>query len=157
MSERFARLDRLRRATAIVTLVALNLAPMIPPAASTAAADGPKTVTPIKHLIVIIGENRTFDNVYATYEPHHPHTVSNLLSKGIVKRDGSPGPNKDLAEQFQIGTISPVSYFISTDKLLNPNKTGYVPFLPTPEAGGAPPRAVTLQQLDKDPVPSAPP
>ena len=28
-----------------------------------------KTATPIKHVIVIIGENRTFDNIYATYVP----------------------------------------------------------------------------------------
>src|SRR5580700_9138547 len=26
-------------------------------------------VTPIQHVIVIIGENRSFDHVYATYEP----------------------------------------------------------------------------------------
>ena len=27
------------------------------------------TTTPIKHVIVIIGENRTFDHVFATYQP----------------------------------------------------------------------------------------
>ena len=157
MSHWLARPHRLRRTTAIVALVAMTLAPTTPTGIPAEAAESAKTTTPIKHLIVIIGENRTFDNVYGTYEPRHPYTVSNLLSKGIVKRDGSPGPNQDLAKQFQIGTISPVSYFISTDKLVNPNKTAYAPFLPTPEAGGAPARPVTLQQLDKDPVPSAPP
>jgi phospholipase C len=115
-----------------------------------------RTETPIKHLIVIIGENRTFDNVYGTYVPKHGQTVSNLLSKGIVNGDGSPGPNKDLAKQFQIGTINPVAYFIDTHKLINPQKTAYS-LLPTPEAGFAPPLPVTLSQLDKDPVPSAPP
>jgi len=115
------------------------------------------TETPIKHVIVIIGENRTFDNVYGTYVPKHGQHVSNLLSKGIVHADGSPGPNKDAAKQFQIGTINSASYFISTNKLINPNKTAYAPFLPTPEAGGAPPLAVTLPQLQKDPAPAAPP
>jgi len=27
------------------------------------------TTTPIEHLIVIVGENHTFDNVYGTYQP----------------------------------------------------------------------------------------
>ena len=115
------------------------------------------TETPIKHVIVIIGENRTFDNIYGTYEPKHGQHVSNLLSKGIVNADGSPGPNKDAAEQFNIGTINPVSYFIDTNKLINPNKLAYGPFLPTPEAGGAPPRPVTLAQLQKDPPDSVAP
>jgi phospholipase C len=83
--------------------------------------------------------------------------VANLLSRGIVNTDGSPGPNADAARQFKIGTINPVSYFIETNTLISPNKTAYTPFLPFPEAGGAPPQAVTLQQLQKDPVPSAPP
>src|SRR5262245_1133956 len=100
-----------------------------------------RTATPIKHVIVLIGENRTFDNVYATYVPKHGQHVSNLLSKGIVNADGTPGPNHALATQFSLSTINPVSYFISTDKLIGPGKTAYAPFLPTPEAGSAPPKA----------------
>src|SRR5262249_8528849 len=50
-----------------------------------------------------------------------------------------------------------VAYFINTNSLNNPKKAPYTPFLPTPEAGGAPPQPVTLQQLQHDPVPSAPP
>jgi phospholipase C len=115
------------------------------------------TKTPIKHVIILIGENRTFDNVYGTYVPKHGQRVSNLLSKGIVKADGSPGPNQDAAKQFVINTIDPVTFFISTNQLTNPQKTAYSPFLPSPEAGGAPPRAVTLQQLQKAPAASAPP
>ncbi len=85
-------------------------------------ADHQKTATPIKHVILIIGENRTFDNIYATYVPKHG-TVSNLLSKGIIHSDGSPGVNADLAQQFQLQTINPASYFIDTSKLINPGKT----------------------------------
>jgi phospholipase C len=40
------------------------------------------TVTPIKHVIVIIGENRSFDHVFATYVPKKGETVDNLLSEG---------------------------------------------------------------------------
>ena len=45
-------------------------------------------------------ENRTFDHVYATYKPKAGETVSNLLSKGIVKTNGTPGPNYSLSAQF---------------------------------------------------------
>jgi phospholipase C len=121
-------------------------------------SDGPegRTETPIKHVIVIIAENRTFDNIYGTYVPKHGQTVSNLLSKGIVKADGSPGPHSDLARQFQVGNISPVSYFVSTTKLVDPQKSAYS-LLPTPEVGSASPQPVTLAQLQKDPAPAFPP
>src|SRR5438876_11006225 len=48
------------------------------------------TQTPIKHVIVLIGENHSFDNVFATYRPKHGRLVSNLLAKGIIRPDGSP-------------------------------------------------------------------
>ena len=49
------------------------------------------TTTPIKHVIVIIGENRSFDHVFATYVPRGGQSVWNLLSEGIVNADGTPG------------------------------------------------------------------
>ncbi len=58
------------------------------------------TTTPIKHVIVIIGENRSFDHVFATYVPKPGQKVWNLLSEGIVKADGTPGPNFDKAHQL---------------------------------------------------------
>ncbi|MBV9459070.1 MAG: hypothetical protein JO141_16325, partial [Bradyrhizobium sp.] len=65
---------------------------------------GHETRTPIKHVIVIIGENRSFDHVFATYVPNRPgESVMNLLSQGIIKLDPSnnavPGPNFDKAHQ----------------------------------------------------------
>jgi len=59
-----------------------------------------KTATPIKHVIVIIGENRTFDHIFATYKPKNGETVSNLLSKRIINADGTPGPNYSLSAQY---------------------------------------------------------
>ena len=41
-------------------------------------------VTPIEHLIVIVGENLSFDNVFATYEPPPGQTVGNLLSRELT-------------------------------------------------------------------------
>jgi acid phosphatase len=51
------------------------------------------TATPIEHLIVVVGENLSFDNLFATYEPAAGQTVGNMLSRGIVDKDGSPGPH----------------------------------------------------------------
>jgi phospholipase C len=42
------------------------------------------TTTPIEHVIVVVGENHTFDNIFGTYRPHHGESVLNLLSQGIV-------------------------------------------------------------------------
>ena len=145
------------RPCATVTLISFALTSISPSAfgEDRDSADQ-ETTTPIKHVIVIIGENRTFDNIYATYVPKHG-TISNLLSKGIVNPDGSPGPHADLAKQFRLQTINPVSYFIDTRKLINPGKAAYSPFLLTPEAGSAPPQAVTLSQFLKDPADSVAP
>jgi phospholipase C len=59
-----------------------------------------RTASPIKHVIVIMGENRTFDHVFATYVPPAGEHVDNLLSKGIINKDGTPGPNYAKAAQF---------------------------------------------------------
>jgi acid phosphatase len=52
-----------------------------------------RTSTPIEHLVVIIGENVSFDTMFAAYQPPQGQTVSNLLSRKIINADGSPGPN----------------------------------------------------------------
>jgi phospholipase C len=72
--------------------------------------------SPIQHVIVLIGENRTFDHVFATYIPRHGESVSNLLSKGIVNADGTPGPHFKKAQQFQAVAPFRTKYFISLDK-----------------------------------------
>ena len=83
------------------SLVALfaNLGTPLSATAQDAAAQI-QTASPIKHVIVIIGENRSFDHVFATYQPKSGQTVSNLLSKGIIKADGSKGPRYSLSAQY---------------------------------------------------------
>ena len=72
------------------------------------------TATPIKHVIVIIGENRSFDHVFATYvPPKQGETVSNLLSKGIIQADGTPGPNFPQAEQKAATDVAPDAFLLS--------------------------------------------
>lgn len=74
--------------------------PVLPAFAQQSQDRSDRTVTPIKHIIVIIGENRTFDHVFATYQPKSGERVANLLSKGIITADGKPGPNYKEALQY---------------------------------------------------------
>ena len=38
------------------------------------------TRSPIKHVIVVIGENRSFDHVFGTYQPRHGQSIANSIS-----------------------------------------------------------------------------
>jgi phospholipase C len=80
-------------AISLACLAAVCVAACAPPGGES------ETTTPIKHVIVVIGENMTFDNLFGTYRPPEGQTVDNLLSKGIVNADGSPGPDFALARQ----------------------------------------------------------
>ena len=106
--------------------------------AATAAPSGPSfgpnsrdlaTHTPIKHVIIIIGENWSFDSIFATYQPKSGQTVRNLLSEGIVKPDGTPGASYSKSTQSS-----------ATDNgiyQLAPPKTPYVTLPPFHVGGGA--------------------
>jgi phospholipase C len=100
--------------------------------------DEPYTKTPIKHVIVLIGENRSFDHVFATYMPRSKDSVSNLLSKGIVNADGTPGPNFSKAAQFQASKPFRTEYFVSLNKKEKAPYTILPPptlnFSPSPDA-----------------------
>jgi len=89
------------------------------------------TATPIKHVIVIVGENRSFDHLFATYVPKPGETVNNLLSEGIVNADGSPGANYPRATQFQADITGSTTYQPSPTT----GKTAYLT-LPAPLNGG---------------------
>jgi phospholipase C len=96
-----------------------------------------RTQSPIKHVIVIIGENRSFDHVFATYVPKQPgERVDNLLSKGIVALDASkdaiPGPNFNKASQLAAqDTGTSDAFLLSPPKQQFPNNQ-----LPAPLVGG---------------------
>ncbi|MGH7836367.1 MAG: alkaline phosphatase family protein, partial [Candidatus Binataceae bacterium] len=96
--------------------------------------------------------NHTFDNIFATYIPRHGQHVANLLSRGIINSDGSPGPNSSLAEQFQVNTPLPATYFINSN-----DKSPYSPNLPTPELNGAPNAQVGPLQIGANPTGVQPP
>src|SRR5580700_2882305 len=117
------------RAASVVGIATL-VVQLISPAIAAAADHSRATKTPIQHVIVIIGENRTFDHVFATYKPVAGETVNNLLSEGIVKSDGTPGPNFSQAAQFK-------AYDTSNDGYQNaPSNTEAYAKLPPVLAGG---------------------
>jgi len=100
-----------------------------------AAHDSPsggagETRTPIKHLIVIVGENRSFDHLFATYQPSvKGQSVFNLLSEGIVTADSLPGPNFSKAQQWQADDNDSYS--------IGPKRTSPFSILPRPNTDGA--------------------
>src|SRR5450755_2131418 len=93
-----------------------------------------KTASPIKHVIVLIGENRTFDHLFATYVSPSGDSVNNLLSEGIIKADGTPGRHFGKAKQFQAIAPFKKKYFISLD---DDDKDAYG-ILPEPTLNFAP-------------------
>ncbi len=54
------------------------------------------------------------------YQAKHGQTVSNLLSKGIVRADGTPGPNFGLGAQFTVPP-QPIFYISATSKTPYPH------------------------------------
>jgi len=124
-----------------ITIVQFSLGG--PLAGSLQANEKEHTKTPIKHVIVLIGENRTFDHLFATYVPKSRDSVSNLLSKGIINADGAPGPHFSKAAQFQAVAPFKTKFFISLDENEKaPYQTLPEPtlnFSPSPATGEPPP------------------
>ncbi len=83
------------------------------------------TATPIKHVIIVVGENRSFDNLFATYQPGDAsQQVWNLLSQKIVTAEGAPGINFASATQHKASDVD--------EFLLDPPQTGAYAVLPQP-------------------------
>ncbi len=104
------------------------------------------TTTPITNVIVVIGENQTFDAVFGAYSAPQGQTVNNLLSQGIIKADGTPGANFALALQNQ--AVNQTAYSI------NPTRSTAYATLPQPlQVGELQP---TFQTLGGTPDPRFP-
>jgi phospholipase C len=86
----------------ILSMIGYNTAFALENSPSFGSTSGDyNTRSPIKHVIVIIGENRTFDHIFATYQAPNGEHVDNLLSKQIIKIDGTPGANYALSTQYR--------------------------------------------------------
>ncbi len=112
------------RAGVVVALAAAALAGAAVAAPGLAAAAQPATATPIKHLVVVIGENHTFDNVFATYAPPAGQSVWDLRSEGIVTAAGLPGPHVGRAAQWRAtDTTKTPGHYTPTPPLVGPYRT----------------------------------
>jgi phospholipase C len=116
-----------------LTLLAIIQFSLVGPlAAISQAAESStrETRSPIQHVIVIVGENRSFDHLFATYKPRNDERIDNLLSKHIVREDGSPGVNYFKSWQYKADATDGAVYQLSPK-----SKTLY-PELPAPLNGG---------------------
>lgn len=127
-------LQGLRQSLVAVTVLQLSLSgPLASPLQAQELERG-STRTPIKHVIVLIGENRSFDHLFATYVPKSHDSVSNLLSKGIINADGTPGPHFSEAQQFQAVAPFRTKFYIS----LNEDEKAPYDILPQPTLNFSP-------------------
>src|SRR5947207_2824810 len=114
---------------ALIALVAMLAG--APAAAQTSGDAG--TRTPIKHVLFIIGENRSFDHLFGLFRPAPGQSVWNLLSQGILNADGSPGPNFARARQWEASATTTFS--------IHPAKTAPYSELPAIPVGSTPAKA----------------
>jgi len=117
--------------TGLISLALLQFATGAPSASAGQEQARESTRTPIKHVIIIIGENRSFDHVFATYKPKNGEAVWNLLSEGIVTDSGAPGPNFKKARQLAAQDSGSDPFLLNPKKMEFPND-----HLPAPLAGG---------------------
>jgi phospholipase C len=141
------------RERAVAGLLFVTLTPFAAPVSAQPGKDKdedkneknekPQTETPVKHLIVLIGENRTFDHLFATYVSPSGDQVKNLLSEGIIDAKGAPAKNFGKAAQFQAIAPFKTKYYISLDNDEKaPHTTLPEPslnFSPSPVTGEPPP------------------
>ncbi len=109
----------------VATVLTTAAATASPRTADSGTMTSIQTTTPIKHVVVIIGENHSFDNVFATYQPPGHQHIRNLLSEGIVTRSGEPGSNFAKASQETASNTSTYT--------LTPKVTGTYQTLPQPD------------------------
>jgi phospholipase C len=122
--------------TMVITNMAYAAGPGAGPANGTDSAAKLATTSPVKHVIVLIGENRGLDHTFGIYKPKGKgETISNLLSKGIVNEDGKPGPHFAEAQQYSVPAQS--SYYVGATVI---QKQPYTPtnVMPQPNTNGAP-------------------
>jgi phospholipase C len=113
------------RAAALAVVVSQST-----PWPALAQQTSPSPQTPIKHVVIIVGENRSFDHLFATYKPRRGNTVNNLLSEKIINEDGTAGPNYFHAAQYSADVTDSGTFQLS------PKRKSVYPTLPAPLAGG---------------------
>jgi phospholipase C len=131
---RMAFRGRRLTAVSIAALLSASAATTVPAATPPQGANDGNTTTPIKHVIIIVGENRSFDHLFGTYVSPSGDTVWNILSEGIVNANGTPGPNFKRAVQNQASDTTKFEIAPATTgpyKTLPPPNTNFTPQAPS--------------------------
>ena len=127
-----SRYQRIMRVACAGTMILqLGVGGILTPSLQAKDKDSDRARTPIKHVIVIVGENRSFDHIFATYKPKDDETVDNLLSKKIIKEDGTPGKRYSLATQYSADITGLTTFQLSPTAIKTPYSV-----LPAPLNGG---------------------
>jgi len=136
-------LHLLRKGLVMLTIFQVSLGGALASPLPAPDKEKTSTETPIKHVIVLIGENRSFDHLFATYVSPSGDSVKNLLSEHIINADGTPGTHFGKAAQFQAIAPFKTTYYVSLD---NSEKAPYTTlpepslnFSPSPVTGEPPP------------------
>ena len=134
---------------AVAAALVASTATAEPYALASPGANDENTVSPIKHVIVIIGESRGFDHVFGGYVAKPGQTVLNILSEGVIAANGKPGPN--FGRQTIFGQPTQFGAAVTHRFEIAPT-TAKAPYsrLPPPGAAGAP-----TNQDDLNPPPFA--
>jgi phospholipase C len=72
-----------------IKFAALTTSAILTTLAAPSFADSPTPVTPIKHVVVIFGENESFDHYFGTY----PFAANPSGEPGFAARDDTPSAN----------------------------------------------------------------
>ncbi len=146
-------LSGLRVALSSAALLQMSIGPALAGAAALSADE--RTQSPIKHVIVIIGENRSFDHLFATYVPRPGESVWNLLSEGIVKADGTPGPNFAEARQFAASDSFADGYLLDPAKTAFPGGVLPAPLVGGPKVSYIPGNSLSLAEASENGLPQS--
>ena len=84
---------RLLKTSAVILLAALPIAA----SARAAAPGGPPTKTPIKHFVVLMQENHSFDNYFGTYPK------ANGIPSGVCQPVNRLDSSKGCIKPFHLG------------------------------------------------------
>jgi len=141
----------LRLGLTSAALLQLSIGATLAQAAESAGSY--KTQSPIKHVIVIIGENHSFDNVFATYVPKHDARIWNLLSEHIINEDGSPGRNFKTAQQTAADDVAPDEFLLSPAKTTFPGGVLPAPLVGGPKTSYIPGNSMTVAKESENGLP----
>src|SRR5580698_3447256 len=96
----------MKKCSVVFLVVVLTVAYLLPDAIPEDVAHvQPATATPIKHLVVIFGENISFDHYFGTY----PNAQNNAGESAFSAQAGTPTPNGLTAPLDPTHGFAPVS------------------------------------------------